>query len=389
MHGVAADLDLPEPRGVDASYVSRWERGVLPEPYHGYLLCKAFGSSPSNLGLPMWYLPSQDRPRQRVLPTTTIGSAAHHDAGDGGVDAAAMRAFRIADSQVGGSHLYATVVRYLHVEVGPRLFGGGVDDSTVFSAAVALTEMAGWMAHDAGLDSHADQHLSRAWSLARAGAEPQVRAHVLGSLSHMRRHLGRPADAVQAARDGRVQLNGEPRAPDLEARLYAFEARAHAALGAPKDCARALAQAGESLTQAPATSRSPWVSQFDEASYASEAARCLRDVGSLSEARRQAERVLALRTTDRTRSRAFGQLVLAEVLAEQGEIDAACAVGQEVVGATQALGSFRVVQQLDDLREIVYPHRRHRAVADFLAVAAAASRERAWLQRWSQSGPQP
>lgn len=220
MHRVAADLALPEPRGIDASYVSRWERGVVPEPYHGYLLCKAFGMSPAELGLPSWYMPgveAQDQPRPSSS-TTGFGLPAHrldwtapavpfdYDRwlrtvsqgvvpGEGGtaggdVDAAAMHAFRMADRQVGGGHLYATVVRYLHVDLGPRLLGGSAsDDQRMFSAAAALTEMAGWMGHDMGLDSHAKQPFSRAWSLARAGAEAEVRAHVLGSLSLSHIHI--------------------------------------------------------------------------------------------------------------------------------------------------------------------------------------------------------
>jgi transcriptional regulator with XRE-family HTH domain len=83
-------------------------------------------------------------------------------------DLTAMQAFRAADRQVGGGHLYATVVAYLHEWVAPRLFGGNTteDGMLVLCAAAALTEMAGWMAHDAGLDDRAERHFDRALSLA-------------------------------------------------------------------------------------------------------------------------------------------------------------------------------------------------------------------------------
>ncbi len=200
----------------------------------------------------------------------------------------------------------------------------------------------------------------------------------------MARCAGRPLDAVEAAVDGRAQLKHGSRLPDLEARLHALEARAQAVLGATDECARALAQAEDCMAQAPATIRSQWISHFDEASLANEAACCLRKVGRLTEARRQAERVVVLRTLERARSRAFGQLVLAEVLTEQGDIDEACAVGREVVGATRALGSFRVVQQLEDLRKLLNRHRRDRVVGDFISLVHEASQERAWLQQWSR-----
>jgi hypothetical protein len=58
-------------------------------------------------------------------------------------DGAAMRAFRSADLQVGGGHLYASVIKYLQSSVAPRLFGSddGADHRVVFTAAAALTEM--------------------------------------------------------------------------------------------------------------------------------------------------------------------------------------------------------------------------------------------------------
>jgi transcriptional regulator with XRE-family HTH domain len=78
---------------------------------------------------------------------------------------AVMQAFRDADRQVGGGYVYGAVVRYLEHEIAPRLFGGTSD---VFSAAAALTEMAGWMAHDAGDDRLAGGHFERALRFASA-----------------------------------------------------------------------------------------------------------------------------------------------------------------------------------------------------------------------------
>ena len=68
-----------------------------------------------------------------------------------------MQAFRDADRQVGGGYVYGAVIRYLEHEVAPHLFTGTSD---TFSAAAALTEMAGWMAHDAGDDTIAPSSTS-------------------------------------------------------------------------------------------------------------------------------------------------------------------------------------------------------------------------------------
>ncbi|MFV2083979.1 hypothetical protein [Micromonospora sp. LOL_021] len=144
---------------------------------------------------------------------------------------------------------------------------------------------------------------------------------------------------------------------ELEARLLAMQARAFATLRQPDDCAQHLIEVERVLEAEPAEERSPWVSHFDEGSLANEAARCLRQLGDLGQAKRQAERVVQLRPGDRTRSRAFGQLILVTVLVAQGRPEEACTVAQEVLDATHQLGSYLVIQQLLGLRRLLEPHR--------------------------------
>ncbi|MEU3657956.1 hypothetical protein AB0E67_35485 [Streptomyces sp. NPDC032161] len=88
---------------------------------------------------------------------------------------AAMESFRLADRQLGGGHVYRSVVHYLNTVVAPGLFSAADSHGDVefaFGAAVALTEMAAWMAHDAGRDDLASGHFDRALRLAQsAGCE--------------------------------------------------------------------------------------------------------------------------------------------------------------------------------------------------------------------------
>ncbi len=334
---------------------------------------------PSAMATPPQELRSESAATADGLPLLGNGMFA-----DGNAYASAMQSFRAADRQVGGGHLYATVVKYLHAEVAPRLFGvdHDGDGQLVFTAAAALTEMAGWMAHDAGRDQAAEQHFARSLDLVKVGGDRQLGVHVLGSMSHLAHHLGKPADAIQLARRGREALSHGPRQPELEARLLAMQARGFASLRRGEDCAKLLLQAEKTLAVAPTEERSPWVSRFDEGSLASEAARCLRQLGDLSEAQRQAERIIELRPGDRTRSRAFGKLILVTVLIAAGKPEEACAVAQEVLGATQQLGSYLVIEQLVDLKRLLGPHRANRVVGDFLACLDEALRERVWLCQW-------
>ena len=53
MYQAARDNSLPLPKGLDANYISRYERGVSePSPHHVHLLCLAFDLPTDRLGLP-------------------------------------------------------------------------------------------------------------------------------------------------------------------------------------------------------------------------------------------------------------------------------------------------------------------------------------------------
>jgi hypothetical protein len=102
--------------------------------------CRAQGGrlQPGSAGL----LRGGDPTEAEAIPTPAfklvpIGNGALNDP-----DAVAMQAFGSADLQVGGGHLYASVVKYLQTDVAPRRFGA--DNGTAFTAAGALTEMVGF-----------------------------------------------------------------------------------------------------------------------------------------------------------------------------------------------------------------------------------------------------
>jgi Helix-turn-helix domain len=264
-----------------------------------------------------------------------------------------MQAFRDADRQVGGGYVYGAVVRYLEREIGPQLFGGTSD---VFCAAAALTEMAGWMAHDAGDDALACAHFQRALRFASATEDSELAAHIHASHSHLAQHLDRPRDALRFAQAGRSILRRGAHHPALAARLHAMEARALAALRRRADCGRALMNAERALDRLSSRAASPWVSPFDRASLAAEASQCMQQLQQLAAARQHSEQVISLRTSGHTRSRAFGQLRLAGILVSQGEIEHACAISEAALAGSDRLSSSRVTQLLHSLHAQLTPH---------------------------------
>jgi hypothetical protein len=99
----------------------------------------------------------------------------------------------------------------------------------------------------------------------------------------------------------------------------------------------------------------------------------------------RAQRIIALRTSSRTRSRAFGQLFLVAILIDQGEPDEAGRVTREVVDATQPVGPHLMVQQFRDIHKQLTPYADSPAVRETRQILADTIRRRVWLQKWITS----
>jgi hypothetical protein len=233
-------------------------------------------------------------------------------------------------------------------------------------------EEIGWLAYDAGNDSLAHEHFLHALRLVKVVGNRALGASVIASMSHLAYQTQQPANAVRLARAGRDRLRHGVRQPALDARLFAMEARGHAALGDSPGCRQALDQAERALTRAASAEPVAWSGHFDEGSLAGEAAASLRQLGELDEAERQARQVIRLRSADQARSRAFGQLLLAAVQVDRGELEAACAFGHAALSTARTVGSARVTKGLLDLRSQLSPHADTQVVRDFLAALTNA-----------------
>jgi transcriptional regulator with XRE-family HTH domain len=294
-----------------------------------------------------------------------------------GSDLAAMDAFRTADRQAGGGRLYAAVVQHLSEHVAPRLVDAD-SGQVVFAAAAALTEMAGWMAHDSGHDDLAERHFSRALPLARASDDLPLAAHVAASHSHLALQTDDPVGAAHWARTGLDLAARAPRIPALAARLHTMHARAFAASAQHVPAGRALEQAQKAL-EAIADAQHPWLSPFDKAALASEMALVLRDLAQYGQALQHAEEAVRLREDGRARSLALSRITLARIHVDRRDLDAAIGVGHDLLSTSPTLSSVRVVHQLDGLRHALDLHRDYLPVREYLIRFDEARRARMLL----------
>jgi transcriptional regulator with XRE-family HTH domain len=336
--------------------IRAWETGTVAPPAEIVEEAQRVASRAPVTGLDLTAAPK--------LASAFVAPAAGDVTARAAVDAV-MQAFREADRQVGGGYMYGTVVHYLEKEVGPLLFNGTAD---LFCAAAALTEMAGWMAHDGGDDARAHQHFDRALRFASATNDIELTAHIHASLSHLVQQLDRPRDGLRLAQAGRSILRRRDHHPALTARLHAMEARALATLRRRADCARALMTADRALDRIHRDEPSPWVSPFDHASLAAEASVCMQQLEQFAAARQHSEQVLTLRNASHARSRAFGQLRLAGILVYQGEIEHACAMAQAALASSDRLSSSRVAALLHTLCGQLTPHSKLPGVDDVVHV---------------------
>lgn len=303
----------------------------------------------------------------------------------------AMTTFRLADRQLGGGHVYNSLLIYLRTEVATSLIGlGAVQGADAFRDAAVLTEMAGWMAHDSGRDGVAHGHLLSALSFGQAVADPTVAANVEASMSHLALQGGHADQAVDLARSGLGRLRGIEAVPVLSSRLHAMKARALARLGYAKQAQQSLDSAREELAAADTAYTPNWVAPFDDAALASEAASTLLELRVFPAALEEANRALELRDASRARSRGLGQITLAKTLIAQDQVEAACAVADDLLETCQTLGSVRISRELADLQVSLEPYATSRPVNEILDRITGVARHRRLLlaSLSAQEGPQ-
>ena len=141
---------LAELLEVSRSTIARWEAGESGmHPRQRVRLAQLLGVSFQELD---YLLTGETSPPQLIDEADPATLDLQH------LTLAAMAEFRSTDSRHGGGHLYDQVIAYLSTTLAPHCFGLlGSSRSDVFAAAASITEMAGWMAYEAGQVTLADR----------------------------------------------------------------------------------------------------------------------------------------------------------------------------------------------------------------------------------------
>ncbi len=210
---------------------------------------------------------------------------------DGSWRRLAQARHKAMDDAFGGSAALPMTTSYLRQEITPLLSGqydAGMGQN-LLAAVAEITLDLGWMAYDAGQQTHARHHMLHALRLAHAAQDRVFGGRVLCALSHQALHLGRIVEATYLARAAARGTEGIA-TPRVAAMFAAMEACATAAAHDRAGCASALCRAERALDSA--TDKGPDWLDFDEGGLWGHAARAHRDLGHLDRAREFAQQAL-------------------------------------------------------------------------------------------------
>ena len=412
--------------------IASWENGhSQPDDFYGALLCEALDLTPAELGLDAIgpsreasVLEARYPPTPEAAITTVdqlwradlngyepllVSEPSEHAWSDaslrwlvapdpapteaaervglrvGLADVAMVKAtsdtFATLDDRFGGQHARHAVIQYLSRDVAPLLSGRYTEGvgRALFSAVAEATLLAGWMSYDACQHGLAQRYFLQGLRFAQDGGDRRLAGSILSAMSHQATFLGRYAEAATLARAARMGISGVA-TPTLMAQFHAMEARALARTGDKRACEQALAEAARFLDQRNSGDEPEWITYFDEAELAAEAAHCFRDV---SNARQAVEHAGNAMSGNHVRSDFFATMVLADAHLRAGDVDEACRVTLDALDLGEQLHSARCVSYLREFRTALAPHAKTTPVRELHEQAAE---HRLWTAAHTNEG---
>ncbi|WP_175524700.1 hypothetical protein [Streptomyces sp. CAI-85] len=257
--------------------------------------------------------------------------------------------FAQLDDQFGGDHARHSVIQYLNNDVTPMLRGKYTQQvgRVLFSTVAEATLLAGWMSYDACHHGLAQRYFLQALRLAQDANDRRLAGSILSAMSHQATFLGRYTQAATLARAALMGISPVA-TPTLRAQFHAMDARALARTGDVAACEAALSAATKALESRNSEDEPEWISYFDEAELAAEAAHCFRDVNRARQAVAHAENAMS---GSHVRSDFFATMVLADAHLRAGDVEEACRVALDAMDLGEQLKSARCISYLAEFRQ--------------------------------------
>ncbi|MER8161397.1 helix-turn-helix transcriptional regulator [Streptomyces sp. NPDC094472] len=337
--------------------VSRWENGKRTPREWLSFIATALGVSEETLRTPQApaepplptladFLPGDD-------PLRPLEAHAGRRIGMGAVDDLQQRVhgLRLADDVLAGGDLIRPALRELRSAV--KLYREGTHSGEVGRQLLRqigeLTQIAGWIASDAGQHEEAERVYRLGISAARQAEDHTLAGNIAGSLAYQFSNTGRESEGLTLAH---AALNdaGSKAPPKARALYLDRVAWAHTKAGGIENgqqAMRALGEAGEALSEDGPGTESPaylyWVDAGElrvmESRVYAELRRPLRAVPLLRE-------VLGGYDATHTREMALYLSWLAVALADANEPEEAAAVAERVITLAADISSERTAERV-------------------------------------------
>lgn len=229
----------------------------------------------------------------------------------------------------------------------------GTAAAMCFDLTARYAEYAGWMFQEAGHDHAALWWTDRAVECAIAGGDQDLAAYALVRRALLALYRDDAAETIALSRRGQVE--GVPH------RIFGLalqrEAQGYALAGEERACLRALEKARPLLDSAPTPAGSTLGPTHLPDPVMMITGWCLRDLGRFGEAANvMGEAISRLPpSAERTRTRYGIRRALA--LAEDGQLDEACALTGELLPSYDVVGSATIAVDLRRLRRSLARHR--------------------------------
>ncbi|MFD7707572.1 hypothetical protein ACFV6E_19730 [Streptomyces sp. NPDC059785] len=275
-------VDLPWTAPQTVALISEFSRSDLMLARRGFLGSSLALSAGPTLIEPLqrWLVPAPAAPASEPEPPASARRGGRLSKPELDLLESTTVMFRQWDAQCGGGLRRKAVVGQLH-EVTDLLQEPQPEATTkrLFKVAAELSELAGWMSYDVGLQPTAQKYFVLALHAAKEAGDKPLGSYVLSSMSRQMIHLGRPDDALELIHLAQYGSR-DCASPRTQAMLYAMEARAYANIGQPGKCKRAVRMAEDTFADVGEWDDPDpdWIRFFSEAELYGENSHSFRDL---------------------------------------------------------------------------------------------------------------
>ncbi|HKF76714.1 MAG TPA: helix-turn-helix transcriptional regulator [Candidatus Dormibacteraeota bacterium] len=407
LHRLAAGLGEPEP-GVDATMVSRWERGMRrPRPRYVRLLCRLFELPAEQLGVidhhgpPLapdraWEAPEGDVERRdfirrvgMLLGVAALPAPIFKPAGPepwerlqralrqpGGVDEETVAHLEritlalesLTPTQVGSRVILGPITG--HLDAITLLLRGSLPANLrrrLCSLAGETAGFAGWLRWNMDDLDGAAAYFRSGLEAAREAADRPLAAYLLGSAACRPPYREDPGERVRLLRARAGWFSHADATAATRVWLAAKEADAYALMGEAGPCLRALDRAEQGLEAAraePADVRRPRFTVVDRTWLQGERGASLAKLGRTEEARAILQPVIASLGPTSEQDRLWLCTALADTYARDGEPEEACRVARVTLGRAATIQLRPVLRVIQGLQGALRPYASTPAVRD-------------------------